>query len=270
MTGNIQITPYRLITLLTDFGIRDGYGGVMKGVIKKINPMLEIVDLTHEIPPQNIAAARFCLINAYPYFPEGTVHIAVVDPGVGTHRRAIALQLSNNNFLVGPDNGLFSGVISQNQIINAVELTNSNYWLTTRPRNTFHGRDIFAPAGAHLATGVPIQNLGAEIDPTSLTKININNCVEKSTGIYGCIQYIDRFGNLITNILDKYIKSKTWNLEVKGLMIRGCNTYADVSLGEAIALVGSDGWLEIAANGGSAESLLQVNLGVEVILHLLG
>jgi S-adenosyl-L-methionine hydrolase (adenosine-forming) len=282
MTANIQkSTPYRLIALLTDFGMRDGYVGVMKGVVKRINPMLDVVDLSHEIPPQNIAAARFSLMNAYSYFPDGTVYIAVVDPGVGGNRRAIAIELSNNldhnfqnnfktNFLVGPDNGLFSGVISQNQIIRVIELTNTDYWLTSHASKTFHGRDIFAPTGAHLATGIPIQNLGREIDPASLIKLNINPCLETSTGISGCIQYIDYFGNLITNIPHTYIEGKTWSLQVTGLIIRGCNTYADVPLGEAIALAGSDGWLEIAVNGGNAQSQLQITLGSMVILHILG
>jgi len=141
------MAEHRLITLLSDFGLKDVYVGVMKGVIAQINPGLTVVDLTHQIPPQNIAAARFNLMNAYLYFPVGTVHVAVVDPGVGSHRRGIALQI-DAGFLVGPDNGLFSGVVHQTGVIAAVELTNAQYWWTPTPSTTFHGRDIFAAVGA--------------------------------------------------------------------------------------------------------------------------
>ncbi len=170
----------RLVTLLTDFGLSDVYVGVMKGVITQINPRLRVVDLTHQIPPQNITAARFSLMNAYPYFPKGTVHVAVVDPGVGSHRRAIAIQL-DSGFLVGPDNGLFSGVLSQTKVIAVVELTNPEYWQTSAPSQTFHGRDIFAPVGAHLASGVPLKQLGETIDPhhvgsASTSSNEHNNC----------------------------------------------------------------------------------------------
>ena len=158
-----------VITLLSDFGDRDVYVGVIKGVIAQINPKVAIVDLTHQIPPQNIAAARFCLMNAYAYFPVGTVHVAVVDPGVGSRRRAIAVEFAQG-FLVGPDNGIFSGVLSQSPAIAAVELTNLNYWRTPKPSKTFHGRDIFAPVGANLASGVPLKQLGQEIDPATLVQ----------------------------------------------------------------------------------------------------
>jgi S-adenosylmethionine hydrolase len=153
-----------IITLLTDFGESDVYVGVMKGVIAQINPGLTVVDLTHQIPPQNIAAARFSLMNAFPYFPKETVHIAVVDPGVGSERRGIALQL-DAGFLVGPDNGLFTGVLNQNPVIVAVELTNPQYWRTPTPSNTFHGRDIFAAAGAHLASGIAIEQWEKSLTP---------------------------------------------------------------------------------------------------------
>ncbi|MHC5725640.1 MAG: SAM-dependent chlorinase/fluorinase, partial [Nostoc sp.] len=147
-----QIDQQPLVTLLSDFGDRDVYVGIMKGIIAQINRRLTVVDLTHQIPPQDIAAARFCLMNAYPYFPVGTVHVAVVDPGVGSKRRAIAVEFAQG-FLVGPDNGIFSGVLSQSPAIAAVELTNLNYRRTPQPSKTFHGRDIFAPIAANLASG---------------------------------------------------------------------------------------------------------------------
>jgi S-adenosylmethionine hydrolase len=248
-----------LVTLLSDFGDRDVYVAVMKGVIAQINPNMEVVDLTHQIPPQNIAAARFCLMNAYPYFPEGTVHIAVVDPGVGGKRRAIAVQFADG-FLVGPDNGIFSGVLAQNPAIAAVELTNSQYWRTPEPSKTFHGRDIFAPVGAHLASGVSLQRLGVEIDPATLVQMNLEHCTQTKTGWSGCIQYIDYFGNLVSNIPGDYTQGRKWVVQVSGLTIPGCDIYSEVQAGEALALVGSHGWVEIAINSGNAHTQLQINL----------
>lgn len=257
----------RIITLLTDFGLSDVYVGVMKGVIAQINPALTVVDLTHQIPPQNIAAARFNLMNAYPYFPGGTVHIAVVDPGVGSHRRAIALQL-DVGFLVGPDNGLFSGVLNQNRVIKAVELTNPNYWRTPTPSTTFHGRDIFVTAGAHLASGVPLEQLGEVIDPKTLVQLTIPERTLTVDGVAGCIQYIDHFGNLITNIPAIDVQGKTWSVAVGDQVILSSQTYSDLPLGEVVALIGSHGWVEIAVNGGSARSQLQLDWGdtVQVVL----
>lgn len=264
---SFKMSENRIITLLTDFGLSDVYVGVMKGVIAQINPALTVVDLTHQIPPQNIAAARFNLMNAYPYFPGGTVHIAVVDPGVGSHRRAIALQL-DVGFLVGPDNGLFSGVLNQNRVIKAVELTNPNYWRTPTPSTTFHGRDIFVTAGAHLASGVPLEQLGEVIDPKTLVQLTIPERALTVDGVAGCIQYIDHFGNLITNIPAIDVQGKTWSVAVGDQVILSSQTYSDLPLGEVVALIGSHGWVEIAVNGGSARSQLQLDWGdtVQVVL----
>ncbi|MDF5740215.1 MULTISPECIES: SAM hydrolase/SAM-dependent halogenase family protein [unclassified Nostoc] len=252
-----QIDQQPLVTLLSDFSDRNVYVGIMKGVIAQINPRLTVVDLTHQIPPQDIAAARFCLMNAYPYFPVGTVHVAIVDPGVGSKRRAIAVEFAQG-FLVGPDNGIFSGVLSQSPAIAAVELTNLNYWRTPQPSKTFHGRDIFAPVAASLASGVLLKQLGQEIDPASLVKLDVGECKQTTTGVVGCIQYIDHFGNLVSNIPGSYIQGKTWCVQTALLSIPGGETYSDVKVGEAIALVGSHGWVEIAINSGNAHSQLQL------------
>ncbi|MCX7595680.1 MAG: SAM-dependent chlorinase/fluorinase [Fischerella sp.] len=249
-----------LLTLLSDFGDRDVYVGVMKGAIATINSRVKIVDLTHQIPPQDIAAARFCLMDAYPYFPVGTVHVAVVDPGVGGLRRAIAVEFANG-FLVGPDNGLFTGVLSQNPAIAVVELTNPEYWRTPHPSSTFHGRDIFAPVGAHLASGVPLKRLGREIDPETLVKLEIPNCSRTGNTITGCIQYIDHFGNLVSNIPGSYVQGKSWVVVLGEKTIAGSRTYGDVKVGSAVALIGSHGWVEIAINCGNARSQLQMHLG---------
>jgi len=253
----------KLLTLLSDFGLSDVYVGVMKGAIAQVNDSLNVVDLTHQISPQNIAAGRFCLMNAYPYFPSGTVHVAVVDPGVGNTRRAVAVELLNG-FLVGPDNGLLSGVLSQESAIASVELTNSNYWRTHEPSTTFHGRDIFAPVGAHLASGVPLKHLGREIDPANLVQLAIPKCTKMDMGFSGCIQYIDHFGNLITNISGIYVQGKTWYVQAAQLIIKSNNTYSNSPNGSPVALVGSHGWVEIAVNGGNAQTQLQIDWGAEV------
>ncbi len=253
----------KILTLLTDFGLNDVYVGVMKGVIAQINPTLTVVDLTHQIPPQNIAAGRFCLMSAYRYFPDETVHVAVVDPGVGGNRRAIALQFPSG-FLVGPDNGLFGGILSQCPPIAAVELSNPDYWRVPTPSATFHGRDIFAPVGAHLSRGVSLQQLGREIDLASLVELPIPECQRIDRGVTGCIQYCDRFGNLVTNIPGSLVQGKFWSLEIAGETILGCQTYSDSPVGSLIALVDSNGWVEIAVNGGNAQMRLQVDLGALV------
>lgn len=248
----------RVITLLSDFGLEDVYVGVMKGTIAQINPSIKTIDLTHQIPPQNLAAGRFALMEAIPYFPIETVHVAVVDPGVGSRRRGVAVQLAIG-YLVGPDNGLFSGILSLFPAIRAVELTNPQYWRTANPSNTFHGRDIFAPVGAHLASGVTLTELGKTIDPDSLVQLPIPQLQITNTEIIGCIQYIDRFGNLITNIPAAAVEEKFWSVELADLSIAGRETYSDVGIGEIVALVGSHGWVEIAVNSGSAKSRLQLN-----------
>jgi len=253
----------KVITLLTDFGLSDAYVGVMKGVIAQSNPTLTVIDLTHQIPPQNIAAARFNLMNVVPYFPKGTVHIAVVDPGVGSQRRGIAIQI-DAGFLVGPDNGLFSGVLKQNLVIKAVELTNSQYWRTPTPSNTFHGRDIFAAVGAHLASGVLIEELGNVIEPKTLVQLAIEEPIVTDSEIRGCIQYIDHFGNLISNISGNNVQGKNWSVVVKDNQIFGSQTYSNRKIGEVVALISSEGWVEIAVNGGSAKSQLQLDWGAQV------
>lgn len=251
------MTESKAITLLTDFGDRDVYVGVMKGAIATINSQLRTIDLTHQIPPQNLLAARFALLNAYPYFPRQTVHIAVVDPGVGSSRRSIAIELENG-YLVCPDNGLCSGILELDRAIAAVELVNSRYWRVSNPSYTFHGRDIFAPVGAHLASGVPLKELGEAIDLKSIVRLNLPDLAVDRDWITGCIQYIDRFGNLITNIHNSAIEGKSWQIIVKERAIDLGKTYSDVDLGKTIALIGSHGWVEIAVNGGSAAAQLQL------------
>lgn len=160
----------RCITLLTDFGHQDVYVGVMKGVILSIDPQAQVIDLCHEIPPQDCRTASFQLLQAVPYFPPQTVHVVVVDPGVGTRRRAIALDLGVG-YCVGPDNGVFSLVGDRYPPQRVVELTQPQFWRTPNPSATFHGRDIFAPVAAHLAAGTDLARLGSAIEPDSLVRL---------------------------------------------------------------------------------------------------
>ena len=282
--------PGQVLTLLSDFGLSDPYVSVMKGAIAQVNASLTVIDLTHQIPPQDIALARFTLMTAYPYFPAGTVHVAVVDPGVGSTRRSIAVAVGKAaaqpaGFLVGPDNGIFSGVFAAHPIIAAVSLTNSHYWRTSAPSATFHGRDIFAPVGAHLASGVPLTAMGDYLEPETLVRLNVplyrrlehyrfeadstekpaavvvagGDVVCPSYKLTGCIQAIDHFGNVITNIPEAQVRGKQWSLSINNVTMPGQHTYSDSLPGELLALVGSHGWVEVAVNGGNAQARLQLN-----------
>ena len=254
-----------IITLLTDFGLRDPYVGVMKGAIATLAPTATVIDLTHGIAPQDVAAARFALLSAYPYFPCGTVHTVVVDPGVGTARRAIALA-TDHAYFVGPDNGVLSGVMAQATVQGAVALENSHYWRTPHPSQTFHGRDIFAPVAAHLAVGVPISALGPAIAPDTLVSLPWAPPHPQGQDWLGHIQAIDHFGNLITNLtapspggtVEVLIGRETLPLHL---------TYGTVARGQPVAIVGSHGWVEIAVNGGSAQAHYQAQVGTPVRLR---
>ena len=256
-----------VITLLTDFGYQDGYVGIMKGVIAGLCPTAKVIDLTHAISPQNIAAARFTLLNAYAYFPPGTIHTVVVDPGVGTERRAIAVQ-TPDGYLVGPDNGVLSGVIDQAGPIAVVALTNPQYWRTTDPSTTFHGRDVFAPVAAHLAAGIPLSALGTAIAPESLVKITLPTPTMTETSAIGHVQHIDHFGNIITTLPATVAHQQSWQMQVGEIDIPLCRTYGEVPIGQALALVGSHGWVEIAVNGNSAQQRFRLAVGDTVQLFV--
>lgn len=273
------MSPCGVLTLLSDFGLSDAYVGVMKGTIVQIQPTLTIIDLTHQIPPQNLWQGRFALMSAVPYFPAGTVHVAVVDPGVGGTRRAVAVALAANlGYLVGPDNGLLSGAIAQFGVSSAVELTNPYYWRAATPSSTFHGRDIFAPVGAHLARGVPLAELGRPVDPQTLLHLDLpvadqhaDQHQEQQT-YRGCIQAIDHFGNLITTIPSHAVSEAAWSVTVAGREFAGQRTYGDRAPGELLALIGSHGWVEIAVSNGSAHEKLGIGWGerVDVMVHQRG
>jgi hypothetical protein len=256
--------PNGLVTLLSDFGHCDSYVGVMKGVMLGINPALNLVDLTHAIPPQDRLTASFQLLSAVPYCPSGTVHLAVVDPGVGTERRAIALQLEFG-WLVGPDNGLFSGLLDRHPAQRAVILDCPRWWRTPVPSATFQGRDLFAPVAAHLASDVDLAELGTSLDPASLLRLNWPQPRQRGLGLEGEIIALDHFGNAVTNLPAQEVQPGSV-LEVRGQRLPLGITYAAVPQGDPLALVGSHGFVEIAVNGGSAVAVLGLKRGDRLIL----
>lgn len=248
------------IALMTDFGLRDSYVGVMKGVIAKIAPQVPVIDLSHDLPPQDIWAGRFCLLSAAPYFPLGTIFVGVVDPGVGTDRQAIAIGFEGGYF-VGPNNGLGSGLFDKYPILAAVQLDNPYYWrspLGAEISTTFHGRDIFAPVAAHLALGVPLARLGSPLEPGEILRLEIPPCHHTATSCTGTIQHIDHFGNLITTIPNHICPRGQGCVELTDQIIPLVRTYGDVPLGSPCVLRGSHGYLEISVNQGNAQTFFRV------------
>ena len=254
-----------IVTLTSDFGIRDSYVGAMKGALLEIDDALTLVDITHEVAPQDIAAGSHILRHGTPTFPLSTVHLAVVDPGVGGKRRAIAIDDGRHRW-VGPDNGLFSHVLHLPQI-RVHELTNCE--LHRQPVSpTFHGRDVFAPVAAHLAGGLDINMTGPAIeDPIRLP---VASCHYLAGIITGRIVHIDHFGNLISNIGVRDLE-QLGSLEAIKLgdasISTISSTYTDAAPGELLALIGSSGLLEIGVRDGSAARRLAVDGDMPIAIH---
>lgn len=246
-----------IITLTTDFGKNENYIAVMKGVILSINPKAQIIDITHSISPYNIKEGAFILSCVYGYFPKGTVHVVVVDPGVGSSRKALAIQTSNYYFLA-PDNGVLSYAIEKEKIQKIISLENKKYFLK-KISSTFHGRDIFAPVAAHIALGVNIAKMGkaiSEIKKIPFPLVRINK-TKKEIIMEGEIVFTDSFGNMISNI-SKDIFVKSFNCKQvkvfagKNLIGDIKKSYSDVPKGRALAIWGSYEYLEISIREGSA------------------
>lgn len=255
-----------IITLLTDFGTEDTYVGVMKGVIASLCPDATVIDLTHEVPPQDIATGAFLLDVSVDYFPDGTIHVAVVDPGVGTARKPIALRTAKA-FFVGPDNGIFTLVLQRQKLLQAVCLENPRYHLPSISA-TFHGRDIFAPVAAHIACGVALEELGTPL--TRLQRLPLPRIRVDWLGIRATVVHIDRFGNAITNLIRADYEAWRARWDVKEPVVEVvsakallpiCRTYADVPRGQPLALFGSSERLEVAVHGGSAAQTMNLRRG---------
>ncbi|MBN1882907.1 MAG: SAM-dependent chlorinase/fluorinase [Deltaproteobacteria bacterium] len=257
----------QLITMLTDFGIKDPFVGVMKGVIHGIHPAARTIDLTHEVPPQDVRSGSFMLLCAYRYFPPGTVHLAVVDPGVGTERRALVIA-TNRHLFVGPDNGILTWAALDDGIRFSVSITNDEY-LLPQPSTTFHGRDVFAPAAAHLCRGVNPEDLGGKIDDVLMLDFPHPE-IHSASRIVGAVIHTDRFGNLITNVrLTDDERARVTKVKLKNVSIPGISiTYMDGDPGEPLALVGSSGFVEIACSQSSAAFILGAHRDDEVIFDL--
>ena len=254
----------RLITLTTDFGTRDWFVGTMKGVILGIQPRARIVDLTHEIAGGEVRAGAFALMASYSFFPRSTVHVAVIDPGVGGPRRAMAVQTANY-FFIGPDNGVLSFALRREQIKSIHALENEKYFLKPVSR-TFHGRDIFAPVAAHLSRGVSIQEFGPRLK--DFVKLAWPRLRIRDGEVQGEIVHVDRFGNLITNIDAESLRVfGDEPCEILAKRKRLCfiaPCYGAVRAGRPLAVPGSTGFLEIAVNGASAAAKFSLRLGDQV------
>ncbi len=273
-----DMQPNGTIALLTDFGFKDGYVACMKGVILGIAPQAHVVDITHEVSPQDIGEGSFLLDSVCPYYPRGTIFVAVVDPGVGTNRRALAIK-TNHAYFIGPDNGLLAAMVDTARDeapddVDIVELVESRYW---RPNisPTFHGRDIFAPVAAHLAAGVSFASLGRCIDeivPSVLPPPR-----HKCHGVIeGSIIHIDRFGNCVTNVTQADLAANDAAhptelvVELAGQRVPGLyETYSVGPVGVPMALFGSSDHLEIAVRNAPASKWFGVTVGdrVRVVLH---
>jgi S-adenosylmethionine hydrolase len=251
-----------IITLTTDFGLKDHYVGAMKGVILSINSDALVTDVTHEIPPHDVFNGAFTLRNFYRYFPEGTIHVVVIDPGVGGKRKPIAVKADKNIF-VGPDNGVFTFIYSESNSVKVFEISNPRYILANLS-STFHGRDIFAPAAAHLSLNVPIEDLGERVKKP--VKLPIKEPEIRENEIIGEVIYVDRFGNLVTNIPDYLSKPGSKIYVGKNIIKSISGSYSDVPKGELLAVIGSSGFLEISVNQGRASDVIGVEKGTVVVL----
>lgn len=260
--------PSRIITLTTDFGLSDAYVGVMKGVILGINPRVQVVDITHAIPPQDVHEAAFLIHSVHRYFPQDTIHIIVVDPGVGSSRNAIVCQTDNASF-VCPDNGVLSYLLQGRPAFQATTIENAAY-LLPQVSNTFHGRDIFAPVAAHLSLGVSLADIGTPVH--NLVQLPIPTMHIADDTLSGQIIKVDSFGNLITNISQSDLVAFTetassYIIQAGDARITRLNrAYAESGIRESLAIIGSFGLLEIAVNHGSAAECLGLKRGDTVII----
>ncbi len=267
---NPELEPSGRVCLLTDFGLKDEFVGVMKGVIASIAPQAQIIDISHQVRPQDVAEGARFLAQEVPYFPPGTVHIAVVDPGVGTHRRGLAARIGGQ-FFVAPDNGLLTLVLetawAAQQPVSLVSLEDTRYWLP-QVSSTFHGRDIFSPAGAHLANGLPLANLGPMIDDPIL--LNLAHPWPTPEGWAAEVTRVDGFGNLCTNLRGDVLPANAVQIVVLigGESIHGLSrAFGDLQPGSLIAMVDSSGFLAVAEVNGNAARRLGVDVGEKVLVQ---
>ena len=264
-----------VITFLSDFGLQDDFVGTCHGVIKRIAPEAEIIDITHGIPPQHVLQGALVLCNTLPYMPEG-VHLAVVDPGVGGHRRALALRTGEGRLLVGPDNGLLLPAADGLGGVEAAhELANPDYALETVSR-TFHGRDLFSPAAAHLSRGVALEELGPPVDPLALVRLEVPEPEVGQNRIRATALYVDHFGNIQLNLKREHLENGAvepgvtveLELALERYYATAARTFADARAGDVILYEDAYGNVAIAINGGNAAETFGAGPGQEVRIHL--
>lgn len=257
---------HKIITLTSDFGMKDPYVAEMKAAVLGVYPEATLIDISHEIQKFNIQMGAYILSAATVYFPKGTIHIAVVDPGVGTKRRAILIQ-TKRGFLIGPDNGVLSLAAERDGIEYIYEISNPRFMLSF-VSNTFHGRDIFASVAAHIAKGAAAAEVGIEIN--EIVEPEFSKIVRRKDSLRGKVLHLDGFGNIITNITKAHIANlDAYNqLEIKlssrKMRLNLYKTYGEAKPMEPLALIGSHGYLEIAVNQSSAAKKLKVKLGDKI------
>ena len=261
--------PNPIITLTTDFGLRDPYVAEMKAVILKICPAATIIDITHQIEKFNIRMGAYTLAAATPYFREGTIHIVVVDPSVGTKRQAILIQ-AKQSYYIGPDNGVLT-LASKNQGIRHIYKITKKKLMLPKVSGTFHGRDIFTPAAAHLANGVPPAEFGPEI--RKIVTPTFAKITKRKNAVVGEVIHVDGFGNVVTNLREKELKTMnvkekvSLKLEDTKLDLKLCKAYAQVIVRKPLAILGSHGFLEISINQGNAAETFKIKVGDQVKLY---
>jgi S-adenosylmethionine hydrolase len=258
-----------VIALITDFGLKDQYVGVVKGVILSINPAVQIVDIIHDIAPQRVRQAGYLLWSTYKYFPEGTIFVNIVDPGVGSKRRIIGMKTKRFTFLA-PNNGILDFILSTEKVVEEVEITEkeAGKYLTGPISSTFHGRDVFAPLAAYLSKGVPLKRLGLILTPQEIAPPFVHS---QLTAVHPCILHIDHFGNIITNLAPKDIANVTMEMQAvsidRNFVSRWIQFYDEAPENTPCLIIGSSGLVEISVKNSSAARLLNATLDTPVKVY---
>ena len=269
----MNLVMSKIITLLTDFGLRDPYVSMMKAVILSINPTVKIIDISHKIPKFNILSASFILKSAAKYFPKNTIHVVVIDPGVGSKRRAITIK-TKNYYFIGPDNGVLIPAALEDGIVESRNIINKKYFRKDVSK-TFHGRDIFAPVAAYLSLGIDFKELGPKIQDFIIPSFSFPR-IDKDK-IIGNIIHIDDFGNIVTNIkkenIEKFCKAKTCrdfkiNIGNQELIVPFLRSYSDIAKDNLLALIDSENYLEISVNMGNAAKMLKAKERERIVVRV--
>ncbi|MDX2175224.1 MAG: SAM-dependent chlorinase/fluorinase [Candidatus Sumerlaeia bacterium] len=258
-----------VVAMLTDYGRNDIYAGVLEATLLRYAPSARVISLTHDVPPQNLLSGAYLLASAVPYLPKGSTVLAVVDPGVGTGRRAVAVRTEHGT-LVGPDNGLFDLVLADFPAVEIVELKERKYW-AEHISQTFHGRDIFAPVAGHIANGVPLRSFGPSLDRADLAPLDLSPVHVESSRVLGTVIHTDHFGNVVTSIRKNDIAEiLVKNVRVGAQKAPLRERYSDVEEGDLVSYIGSAGYMEIAVRNGNAAQRLQAEQGSVVMVAIEG